>query len=176
MFLIIKEHLTNDELDNTQLEEICDKYLKQFDKKYLNNNFKINELFSLPKDYLERIPDLKKDSYIGPIKDYVKSQGNTSFEQLINLLSESECIENTITTKETLAYRLTGIKLSEKIIEHIKWKQDPMYLYYIIKHFYGKVDGKYIKISNFFLDKDSNPIKVNSPSSYVERLGEKIQI
>lgn len=79
----------------------------------------------------------------------INTQGVETFEKFINDIAQEGYIDNDIITKESFAYRLTGICKPENLLDQIEWKKekDPNShcLFCIIKYFYQGNGRKGIK-------------------------------
>lgn len=172
MYSILRDHLSDEELEVTGLEKYCSKYLQREETVIIippkSNDGNIP--FQLPENYFEQDPDSDQNAYFCRLKECVKAGGGTKFMEFINWLAEEDkYIEDTPETKATLAFRLTGICPPQNPVEKIEWKTKATYLFYIIKNFYLKEDSKREKLEKFFSCKDNQFKNVASFSSYAKR-------
>lgn len=175
MYLILRNHLSNDELEYTQVEKICSQFLQRKETVIISPqpSSGMDIPFQLPDDYFELDLYSDHDAYFCKLKEYVKTGGGAKFMEFINWLAEDKYIEDTSETKSTFAFRLTGICSPPNPLEKIEWKEKAAYLFYIIRYFYRKDDCKAKKIVKFFCCKDEQFKNVASFSSYAKR-GEKV--
>lgn len=175
MYSILRNHLSNEELEVTGIEKFCSKYLQRGATVTISPQKSNDENvpFQLPEKYFEQTTVPDQNAYFCKLKDCVKTGGGTKFMEFINWLAkEDKYIEDTPETKATLAFRLTGICPPQNPVEKIEWKAKATYLFYIIKNFYQKEDSKREKLEKFFSCKDDQFKNVASFSSYAKR-GEK---
>ena len=118
--------------------------------------------FSLPTDYFSQKSELGHADEHFNLRHDVVAAGSESFTKLINYLSESGYIENSIAVKQLFAYRFSGRMRPERVVP-IEWygRNGKSYeLIYLVKMLTDR--GDYRKMRSFFVgpkwvaDRDSS--------------------
>lgn len=146
---------------------IYSKYLKMKQTESIPDNKKNaspNKEFTLPDNYFELECNLDDRVSVDAFCPLIKTLGVGTFKEFINDIAQEGYIDNDIITKESFAYRLTGIYKPENLLEQIEWKKekDPNShcLFCIVKYFYqgnGRKgpkhptlpQGRYERMANF---------------------------
>lgn len=126
MYSILRNHLSNEELEVTGIEKFCSKYLQRGATVTISPQKSNDENvpFQLPEKYFEQTTVPDQNAYFCKLKDCVKTGGGTKFMEFINWLAkEDKYIEDTPETKATLAFRLTGICPPQNPVEKLNGKQ-----------------------------------------------------
>lgn len=153
---------------------IYSKYLKMKQTESIPDNKKNaspNKEFTLPDNYFELECNLDDRVSVDAFCPLIKTLGVGTFKEFINDIAQEGYIDNDIITKESFAYRLTGICKPENLLEQIEWKKekDPNShcLFCIVKYFYqgnGRKgpkhptlpQGRYERMQIFFNCKSSS--------------------
>jgi len=136
---------------------------KNEDSRQETNKLKVNESglkrndgkhFSLPDDFYDLKIDFKHSSeYFNGPKFILSADTIDSFTNLINYIADINYIENTIETKRTLVYRLTGRWRPEGELKVIYWDDRRKYglsLVYLVCYGFDSTDDKYDRMMEFF--------------------------
>ena len=130
-------------LQNPKYADIYNRILDEINQKIQINrvlgSFSNDELV-LPDNYFELRRNTDDCVSIDNIKTVIKERGVETFKKFIDYVAEQGYIDNDLKTKESFAYRLTGILKPDNLLEQIEWKKDKdptsRCLYYIVRYFY----------------------------------------
>lgn len=106
--------------------------------------------FSLPVDYFSQMSGLSHSDEHFNLRHEVVAAGAERFTELINYLSESGYIENSLAVKQLFAYRFSGRMRPEKV-EPIEWRGEngnSYELIYLVRNLTERAN--YRKMRNFF--------------------------
>lgn len=93
-----------------------------------------------------------------------KFQNPSSLSDFINYLGRNNYIDDDLTVKENLAYRITGVNRPNKQLEKIVWHGETQNLFWLCKQMFGK----YAKMKTVFVAPDDPDFKKRS-GEYAER-------